>query len=90
MREKLEQLISVCRNLSALGYNGESSAYVGENERFYLFISELDQKDYFQLDKYSFINEFGVFENKDSTKLYLSEHGKAICKKDAVSRLSKL
>ena len=88
--EKLEQLISVCRNLSALGYNGESSAYVGENERFYLFISELDQKDYFQLDKYSFINEFGVFENKDSTKLYLSEHGKAICKKDAVSRLSKL
>lgn len=88
--EKLELLISVCRNLCALGYVGESSAYIGENERFYLFITEPEQKGYFQLDKYSFINEFGVFENRDSTKLYLSEHGRAICKKDAVARLSKL
>jgi negative regulator of genetic competence, sporulation and motility len=88
--ENLELLIAVCRNLGALGYSGESSAYVGENERFYLFISENEPREYFQLDKYSFINEFGAFENKDSTRLYLSEHGKAICKKDAVARLSKL
>ena len=88
--ENLELLIAVCRNLVALGYSGESSAYVGENERFYLFISENEPREYFQLDKYSFINEFGTFENKDSTRLYLSEHGKAICKKDAVARLSRL
>ena len=88
--EKLELLISVCRNLCELGYNGESSAYLGENEKFYLFITEPDQKGYLGLDKYSFINEFGTFENRDATKLYLSEHGRAICKRDAVSRLSKL
>ena len=88
--EKLELLLSVCRSLRELGYNGESSAYVGENEHFYLFITEAEPNGYFQLDKYSFINEFGSFENKDFIRLYLSEHGKAICKKDAVARLSEL
>lgn len=65
-------------------------AYLGENERYYLFISEPEQKGCILLDKYSFINEFGTYENKDAAKLYLSEHGRSICKEDAVTKLSEL
>ena len=53
--ESLELMLSVCRQLVSLGYDGDSSAYVGDNGKFYLFISEPEQKSYFHIDKYSFI-----------------------------------
>ena len=88
--ENLSFLISVCKQLSAIGYNSESSAYVGDNSKYYLFIAEPEQKSYFQLSAYSFINEFGSEENKDRARLYLAEHGNPICKSDAVTLLSRL
>ncbi len=88
--ENLSFMLSVCKQLFTIGYSGESSAYIGDNERFYLFLSEPEPKSYFQLDRYSFINEFGKEENRDSARLYLSEHGKAICRSNAVALLSKL
>ena len=88
--EKLDFLLSACRRLEALGYRGESSAYIGENERFYLFLSEIEQRSYNPLDKYSFISEFGSPESKEYSKLYLGEHGKVICKSNAVTLLSEL
>ena len=74
----------------AIGYDGDSSAYVGDNGKFYLFISEPEQKSYFHIDKYSFINEFGAYENRENAKLYLCEHGREICHPDAVPTLSEL
>ena len=88
--ENLSELISVCKRLSNLGYKGESSAYIGENSRFYLFISEPDTRSYSPLHSYSFISEFGNEENREKAKIYLLEHGKEICRTNAVITLSKL
>ena len=88
--EKLDFLLTVCKRLSHLGYNGESSAYIGDNNRFYLFLGEYEQKGYTCADKLSFICEFGSTENRENTKLYLGEHGRSICNSNAVSVLSKL
>jgi negative regulator of genetic competence, sporulation and motility len=88
--DELSFLLSVCRQLFTAGYIGESSAFIGDNEKFYLFLSEPEQKDYLSLNKYSFINEFGKEENRESTRIYLHEHGKVICRSDAVALLSKL
>ena len=88
--ESLELMLSVCRQLVSLGYDGDSSAYVGDNGKFYLFISEPEQKSYFHIDKYSFISEFGAYENRENAKLYLCEHGREICHPDAVPTLSEL
>ena len=86
--DSLEWLLCVCRRLSDIGYSGESTAYVSDDHKFYLMLSELDDSGYFPVDEYSFISEYGSSENTEATLRYLSEHGKAIRVGDAVEVLS--
>ena len=88
--DKLEYLLSVCRRLHLIGYSKGSSAYVGEDRRFYLLLDGLPDPEYVRLNEYTFIYEYGEGENILATIEYLSEHGKEISSPDAVKTLSPL
>ena len=88
--DSLEWLISVCKRLCSIGYSGESSAYLGDDRRFYLFLNGLDAAGYLRVDEYSFISEYGSSENTEATIGYLYEHGKLLREKDAVEILAAL
>ena len=88
--DNLEWLITVCRRLFEIGYSGESSVYMGDDRRFYLFLDGLDATGYLPLDEYSFIAEYGSPENHDAAVGLLCEHGRSICAERAVEILSAL
>ena len=81
-------LLAVCRRLDALSYDGESEAYLGDDRRCYLFLSDLDLSPYLPLDEYSFISEYGTPENVNMLRHYVQEHAKPICQGGAVTCLS--
>ncbi len=86
----LPHLLTVCRRLIGIGYGGNSSAYIGDDKRYYLFLDGLDPTGYLPIDEYSFIAEYGSTENIDAITGFLHEHGKAICDDRAVEQLGVL
>lgn len=86
----IEEILSVCRQLSALQYKGDSYAYYDGIHSYYLVLGGIDISDFFSFGKYSFISEFGHMENKDLSEHYLSEMGVTISQKNAVNVLSRL
>ena len=86
--ESIGSLISVCKRLSLIGYDGESEAYVGEDKRSYLFLTELDTCPYLPLDEYSFISEYGTHQSTELARTYVGEHARRICASDAVRTLA--
>ena len=88
--DKLEYLITVCRRLYEIGYVGNSSAYKGDDKRFYLMLDGLYSPEYSPVDEYSFICEYGECQNLMAGMSYLFEHGKEICASDAIKTLSVL
>ncbi len=88
--DSLEYLITVCRRLSGIGYSGDSSAYISDDRRFFLFLDGLDATGYLPLDEYSFICEYGHSANLDASAELLCERGKQICAHEAVEILSRL
>ena len=87
--ESLSDLLCVCRRLDALGYDAQSSAYIDNHKRYYLFLEGIDTSGYIPLDIYSFICEFGILENAKSSFCYLGEYGHPIAKDNAVEQLSR-
>ena len=88
--DNVEWLIAVCKRLSDIGYSEESSAYVDDCHRYYLFLDGLDGSGYFTVDEYSFITEYGFAENARDAMGLLCERGRVICKENAVKILSAL
>ena len=88
--DELKWLITVCRRLYEIGYSGNSSAYVGDDRRFYLMLDSLCSAEYLPLNEYSFICEYGESENILAATEFLFEHAKEICPTDAVEILSVL
>ena len=88
--DRLNRLILVCQRLMGIGYAGQSSAYISDEHRFYLFLDGLDPTGYVPLDEYSFIVEYGSVENADVLQGYLYEHGKPLCQDNAVEQLGVL
>ncbi len=86
----LPHLLTVCHRLMGIGYGGNSSAYIGDDKRYYLFLDGLDPTGYLPIDEYSFIAEYGSVENTDAITGFLHEHGKAICDNRAVEQLGVL
>jgi negative regulator of genetic competence, sporulation and motility len=85
----LDAMISACRVLEHIGYRDESSAYITDSDSLYLILGGIDTSGYEPIDKYSFISEYADSENHEAAKRYLGEHGKTICKNNAVQKLSK-
>ena len=83
----LNDVIAVCRRLFQIEYSRASSAYIGEDGRYYLILNNVDVSGY-TLDKYSFIFEFGNLESYEATSAYLAEHSKSIAAQNAVSLLA--
>lgn len=81
-------LLAVCRRLEALSYDGISDAYVGDDCRCYLFLSDLARTPYVPLDEYAFISEYGTPENATMLRHYVQEHARPICHGSAVACLS--
>ena len=86
--ESLDALIRACRRLYTVGYSGASDAYIGEDGRAYLFLSEMEVCPYLPLNEYSFLSEYGSSENAEATRLYVEEHASAVRRSDAVQLLS--
>lgn len=88
--DTMERMLTVCRRLSVLSFDGESEAYLGDDRRCYLLLSDLEVSAYLPLDEYSFIGEYGTVENLTAIRHFIGEHAKTICASDAVSCLAKL
>ncbi len=88
--EELTDLLSVCKRLSLIGYIGESSAFLDEESRYFLFLNLLCASPFSLPDELGFLSEYGSPENASLLMLYLREHGRSLCDTDAVARLSPL
>jgi len=88
--EQLSHLLSVCKILCSVGFSGDSSAWRGNNGRWYLIFSPDDDTDDDQLPiitNRSFIDEYGERENPRALALYLGEYASTICASDAIAKL---
>ena len=88
--DSLDHLLMVCRRLLAIGYICESSAFRDHTSRYYLFLSALSASPFSIPDEIGFIVEYGSIENPSAAKLYLCEHGKPICEREAILKLATL
>ena len=87
--QRMTDVLAVCRRLENIGYEGESEAYLGDDRRVYLFLSERDSVGFLPLDEYSFLAEYGTPENPERVRRYVIEHAKALCESRAVEQLAK-
>ena len=88
--DAISDLLSVCRRLSRLGYEGESHAYCDERGGYLLFLSIISPSPFSIPEEYSFLMEYGSIEMSSIQKTYLCEHGHEIAKRDAVHLLARL
>lgn len=85
--ESLENLLSVCRRLSSLGYSEKSSAWQLP-DRYYLLLNEPEENAYIPLCECSFIREYGKSESVRNATLLIAERGKCICAEGAIDTLA--
>ncbi len=86
-----ERLIKACGRLTESGYSGESSAYFcdeGRNGKYYLLIR--DSGYALGREEYPFISEYADKVDSCIFGMYIGEHGKCICRKNAVKTLGRL
>ena len=89
----LEHMLCVCRRLRSRSFPGYSSAYRSEEGRYYLLLTEETggrRPSLLDRPSLSFISEYGTEQNAELVRSYIREHGRPICEKDAVARLSEL
>lgn len=86
---ELEALLAVCRRLNTADYLGASSAYLGDNRRFYLLLENTELCEYLPLHEFSFIDEYGSSEPFSTVSVFLKEHAQSVCAENAVQILGK-
>lgn len=88
--EKTEWLLLACHRLLAAGYDRDSIAYLGDNDRIYLVLFGLQPPSLPLLDEYSFLNEYGNREDAEFLTPFMEEHGTVLCPHAAVEHLGVL
>ena len=88
--DNVNDLISVCKRLLSIKWNGKSNVYKDSDDVFYLLLTDTVSSSASVLDRLSFITEYGKNEGYASTRTYLYEYGDLICKDDAVEKLGVL
>ena len=93
--DRLSHLISVCKRLYESGEDICASVFVDEEGIWYLLLHFEDSicdglYDMLPICEFSFITEYGTPENPSALSLYLGEHAKRICDKDALKLFCKL
>ena len=76
-------LTAACRRLCALSVR-KSNVFRDEHGAWWLFLSGCEPQ------KLRFLSSYAREVRADMAKLYLAEHGRSICEKDAVQTLAKL
>ena len=84
----LSDLCKICKLLAENEIQICGSVYQDERGIFFLALESDNIKEYARLDKLTFILEFGEREKGYDVSTYLSEHSKAICKKDVLKTLA--
>lgn len=85
--ERIEDLLTVCRRLRAIGYPHASSAYISDAHRFYLFVDRPAHEKSAGISPYAFLGEYGKAESPDCLLSFLFEHGRVLCEQNAVEQL---
>ena len=93
--DRLSHLISVCKRLYESGEQISASVYVDEQGVWFLLLSFEGSicdglYDLLPICEFSFITEYGTSEDPYGLSLYLGEHAKLICDKDALKIFCKL
>ena len=88
--DQLSSLLSVCRRLRDIGYEGNSAVYRCDQKKYHLFLDGLDSYSFMPPDEFTFINEYGSVENIETMSYYIEEHGSVICPSNAVEILGVL
>ncbi len=91
--ENIEHLLTICHRLNQSGYGGDSAAFRSEDGRYYLLLSDRgcrSSSPWISHATLAFIHEYGRQESVDAVRLYIHEHGRIICEKNAVPQLAKL
>ena len=86
--DTMRDICTVCRILSKQDKSLLSSAYIGEDDSYYLVLENTNMSSYRHLDSLSFLYEFGKRERTDHISTYLYEHGKSICSNNAIKILA--
>lgn len=84
--EKLDFVISVCKELKRRNFSGESSLQKLDSGKYLLFIAS----DGMQNTILSFLAEFGELENTETCHLHTLERGMTLISSSAVEKLSAL
>lgn len=93
--DRLSHLISVCKRLHESGENISASVFVDEEGVWFLILNFEDSLydglfDMLPICEFSFISEYGRPEDPSALSLYLCEHAKIICDKDALKLFCRL
>ncbi len=88
--ERLQYLLAVCRRLDDIGFTCESAVWQDEKSSYFLFLTFPSGSPYSTPDELDFIVEYGTLENISQLRLYIREHGKVICRENAIRALSGL
>jgi len=77
-------LCAACRRIQSTPAARRSEAFRDEKGVWWLFLSGCEPQ------KFRFLSSYGREARADLARLYLAEHGKHICEKNAIERLAKL
>ena len=93
--ERLSHLINVCKRLYESGEDISASVFVDEDGIWFLILNFEDSicddlYDMLPICEFSFISEYGRAEDPSVLSLYLGEHAKKICDKDALKLFCRL
>jgi negative regulator of genetic competence, sporulation and motility len=83
----MRELLSVCRQLSRVGYTLLSTVYLGDDGYYYLVLQER-AGSHGRPGMLSFVEEYGERRGGGPALAYIKEHGSCIAATDAVNRLA--
>lgn len=88
--ERLDLLLNVCQRLVKIGCRENSSAFCDDFGQWYLVMNVSTDSPFAIPKALGFIVEYGQTENPAFLKLYIREHGKLICRDNAIRQLARL
>lgn len=86
----LQALLSACQRLTTVGYIERSDAYRDPQNRYYLYLTGFSTSPFSVPAEWNFLSEYGTPENTAFFRLYICEHGHAICTDTAIPCLAAL
>ncbi len=88
--EQLDHLLKVCQRLDRTDYKGIGSAFRDHRNNWYLLLNISTDSPFTMPKELDFIAEYGHMADPLFLKLYISEHGKTICRDNAIRLLGTL